>query len=218
MTNEQLCVKAQAGNLDARNELIVQNIDFLHSQAWELIRKYPNYDIRENDLVQEGCFGLLYALKDYDPERGNKFLTYATWWIVKYMRKHIKGVVKNQPPVQTIHHTIWQENRLKADERKYDLRQQEICVFRYVRVEQLYAGFRKLTPRQQEYLRYRFGFDEEDHERSMKETAEYFHLRLARAKKLEREALNHLRHYILHDNERRPAPPKPEAEKILIGW
>ena len=218
MTNEQLCVKAQAGNLDARNELIVQNIDFLHSQAWELIRKYPNYDIRENDLVQEGCFGLLYALKDYDPERGNKFLTYATWWIVKYMRKHIKGVVKNQPPVQTIHHTIWQENRLKADERKYDLRQQEICVFRYVRVEQLYAGFRKLTPRQQAYLRYRFGFDEEDHERSMKETAEYFHLRLARAKKLEREALNHLRHYILHDNERRPAPPKPEAEKILIGW
>ena len=60
--------------------------------------------------------------------------------------------------------------------------------------------------------------DEEDHERSMKETAEYFHLRVARAKKLEREALDHLRRYIIHDDERRPAPPKTETEKMLIGW
>lgn len=89
---------------------------------------------------------------------------------------------------------------------------------RYVRVEQLYAGFKKLTPRQQEYLRYRFGFDEEDRERSLTETAEYFHLRTTRAKRLEQEALNHLRHYIIHDDERRLAPPKPKTEKMMIGW
>ena len=218
MTNEELCVKARVGDLEARNELIVQNIDFIRAQAWDLILRYPTYDIRETDLEQEGCFGMMRAVSTFDPARGNKFLTYAKWWIVKYMKKHIKGDVKNQPPMRTINHTIWQENRLKADERKYDLRPQEIRVFRYVRVEQLYGGFQKLTPRQQEYLRYRFGFDEEDHERSMNETAEFFHLRVTRAKSLEREALNCLRHYIIRDDERHPVPPKPETEKMLIGW
>ena len=218
MINEELCVRARGGDIDARNELLLQNIDFIHAQAWELILRYPNYDIREVDLEQEGCIGMMRAVSTFDPARGNKFLTYAKWWIVKYMKKHIKGDVKNQPPAHTINHTIWFENRIKADERKYDLRPQEIRVFRYVRVEQLYAGFKKLTPRQQEYLRYRFGFDEEDRERSLTETAEHFHLRVARARKLEREALNNLRHYIIHDDERRPTPPKPENEKMLIGW
>jgi len=218
MTNEELCVKARAGDLDARNELILQNIDFIRAQAWELILRYPNYDIRETDLEQAGCIGMIRAVSTFDPERGTKFLTYAKWWIVKYMKKHIKGDVKNQPPVRTIHHTIWQENRLKADERKYDLRPQEVRVFRFVRVEQLYYGFQKLTPRQQEYLRYRFGFDEEDRERSLSETAEHFHLHTARAKRIERDSLQSLRNYIIRDNAKRPAPEKPESEKMLIGW
>ena len=102
MTNEELCVRAKAGDIDARNELILQNIDFIHAQAWELILRYPNYDIRETDLEQEGCIGMMRAVSTFDPARGNKFLTYAKWWIVKYMKKHIKGDVKNQPPVRTI--------------------------------------------------------------------------------------------------------------------
>ena len=154
MTNEELCVKAQAGDLDARNELILQNLDFIRAQAWELILRYPKYDIRETDLAQEGCIGMMRAVSTFDPERGNKFLTYAKWWIVKYMKKHIKGDVKNQPPVRTIHYTIWYENNHPTDTRKNDLRPQEDRVFRYVRVEQLYAGFKKLTPRQQEYSLY----------------------------------------------------------------
>ncbi len=218
MTNEELCVKARAGDIDARNELIVQNIDFIRAQAWELILRYPNYDIRETDLEQEGCIGMMRAVSTFDPERGNKFLTYAKWWIVKYMKKHIKGDVKNQPPSRTIRYTIWYENNHPVDERRYDLRPQEDRVIRYIRIEQLYEGFKKLTPRQREYLRFRFGFDEEDRERSIKEAAEYFHIRLTRARKLEREALDHLRHYIIHDDKRRLAPPKPEREKMLIGW
>ena len=218
MTNEELCVKAQAGDLDARKELILQNIDFIRAQAWELILRYPKYDIRETDLEQEGCIGMMRAVQTFDPERGNKFLTYAKWWIVKYMKKHIKGDVKNQPPARTIHYTIWYENNHPTDTRKNDLRPQEDRVFRYVRVEQLYAGFKKLTPRQQEYLLYRFGFDEEDRERTVSESAANFHLRLDRAKMLEREALNNLRHYIIGDDERRTTPPKPESEKMLIGW
>ena len=120
--------------------------------------------------------------------------------------------------MRTIHYTIWYENNHPTDTRKYDHRPQEDSVFRYVRVEQLYAGFKKLTPRQQEYLLYRFGFDEKDRERTVSESAAYFHLRVDRAKKLEREALNHLRHYIIHDDERHLAPPKSETEKMLIGW
>ena len=218
MTNEELCVKAQAGDLDARNELILQNIDFVREQAWELILKYPKYDIREADLEQEGCLGILRAIGTFDPERGYRFLTYAKPWIVKQMKKQIKGDVKNQPPERTIQFTIWHENNHPTDARKYDPRTEEDRILRVARVEQLYEGYRKLSPRQQEYIRFRFGFDEEDRERSLSETAEYFHLRVARAKKLEQEALKSLRSYIIRDDAKRPAPEKPETPKIRILW
>jgi RNA polymerase sigma-32 factor len=41
------------------------------------------------DLIQEGNFGLVHAVKKYDPRRGNRLCTYAAWWIRAYIRKFI---------------------------------------------------------------------------------------------------------------------------------
>jgi len=218
MTNEELCVRARAGDIDARNELTLQNIDFIRTQAWELILRYPNYDIREVDLEQEGCIGMMRAVRTFDPAHGNRFLTYAKWWIVKYMKKHIKGDVKNQPPMRTIQYTIWHENNHPTDARKYDPRPEEDLILRCVRIEQLYEGYRKLSPRQREYIRYRFGFDNEDRERSVKETADHFHLRVVRANKFEREVLKSLREYIIMNDKNAAVPEKAETPKIRISW
>lgn len=218
MTNEKLCVKAQAGDLDARNELILRNIGFIQELAWELILRYPKYDIREVDLEQEGCLGILRSISTFDPERGYRFLTYAKPWIVKQMKKQIKGDVKNQPPERTIQYTIWHENNHPTDAQKYDPRPQENLILRCVRVEQLYEGYRKLTPRQQEYIRFRFGFDDEDRERSLSETADHFHLRVVRAKKLEQGILKKLRDHIDQLDQKPPVQKKAESQKLRIPW
>ena len=44
-------------------------------------KEYLNYRLNLPDLVQEGTVGLMHAVKNFDPERGNRFSSYAIWWI-----------------------------------------------------------------------------------------------------------------------------------------
>lgn len=46
-----------------------------------LARKYQHFDVPLKDLIQEGSLGLIRAVEKFDPERGFKLSTYATWWI-----------------------------------------------------------------------------------------------------------------------------------------
>ena len=43
--------------------------------------KYARFGLSREDLVQEGVFGLLQAAQKFDPERGFRFGTYASWWV-----------------------------------------------------------------------------------------------------------------------------------------
>jgi RNA polymerase primary sigma factor len=69
--------RAQAGDPGAREELIERFLPFVTSLA----REYRAGGLEQMDLVQEGCSGLLRALRRYDPGRGVPFAAYATWWI-----------------------------------------------------------------------------------------------------------------------------------------
>ncbi|MEO5339549.1 MAG: RNA polymerase factor sigma-32 [Magnetococcus sp. MYC-9] len=44
-------------------------------------REYRNYQVSLPDLVQEGTVGLMHAVKQFDPQRGNRLASYAIWWI-----------------------------------------------------------------------------------------------------------------------------------------
>ena len=73
----RLAKRAQAGDREARRRLIVSNLRLVVSIA----KKYLYYGLPLQDLIEEGNLGLMKAVDRYDPNRGCKFSTYATWWI-----------------------------------------------------------------------------------------------------------------------------------------
>ncbi len=51
--------------------------------------KYRRYGLPLSELIAEGNFGVVHALKKFDPERGNRFVTYAAYWIRAYILNYI---------------------------------------------------------------------------------------------------------------------------------
>lgn len=79
-------VRALRGELDElRNRMIETNLRLVVSIA----HKFRSRGVPFNDLIQEGNLGLLRALKRFDFKLGNKFSTYASWWIKHNIRRAI---------------------------------------------------------------------------------------------------------------------------------
>ncbi len=80
--------RAQGGDEAARQRMIESNLRLVV----KISRRYINRGLPLLDLIEEGNLGLIHAVKKFDPERGFRFSTYATWWI----RQTIERAIMNQ--------------------------------------------------------------------------------------------------------------------------
>ncbi|MDR0826067.1 MAG: sigma-70 family RNA polymerase sigma factor, partial [Mycoplasmataceae bacterium] len=98
----------------ARDKLVIANLRLVVKN----VRIYLNRGLELDDLFQEGCTGLMKAIDKFDYKRGNKFSTYATWWIRQaitrsiaehaktirvpvHMNEQINEVIKKQTELET---------------------------------------------------------------------------------------------------------------------
>ncbi len=79
---------ARAGDAKGRERMIVCNLRLVVKIA----RRYMHRGLELSDLIEEGNLGLMRAVEKFDPERGFRFSTYATWWI----RQTIERALMNQ--------------------------------------------------------------------------------------------------------------------------
>lgn len=81
-------VRARAGDFEARQSMIERNLRLVVSIA----KNYLGRGLPLTDLIEEGNLGLMHAIGKFEPERGFRFSTYASWWV----RQHIERAIMHQ--------------------------------------------------------------------------------------------------------------------------
>ena len=209
MSNEQLCLRAQKGDGAARDLLLENNLGFIRKTANELYQSMALAEtelaIDRDDLEQEGCIGLLNAIESFDADRGSKFLTYAAPSIRNAMMDLIRaGFSQFEQQVADdknglgfrfvrLDEILSDEERLQRIEAIADplAKSPERIVTEQETYRELYDALDKLSPREQTYLLYRYGFTD-GVEHPLIGTALHFHLSESRAKRTEETAMDNL--------------------------
>ena len=200
--NERLCALAQAGDAAAREQLFEHNMGFVRKLAREIHRQTGESGLDVDDLVQEGCIGLLSAIDRFDAARGASFLAYAAPAIRNAMTDCARAALSQFERRLEFDglQRVRLDDVLDADERLLRIeavadpntQTPEQVVLRREQLAELYAGLDNLTAREQTWLLYRHGFTD-GAEHPLTAAARHFHLSENRARALDAQAIDDLR-------------------------
>ena len=203
MTNEELCMRYQAGDTDATEELVSRNKGFIHRIAEQFPCDSRNPRMDFDDYMQEGSLALLRAASQFDPSRQVLFLTYAG----QAVRNAIVDAIRTDEPNIVL--TPMDESRTATGDdsdddadlsidrmgsrlpSSYEANPETIYI-RKEQLEELYAAIRSLSPRHHAWIICRYGFDDDVY-KSLTEMGRIYYLSESRAKKTEDEAIGKLR-------------------------
>lgn len=82
----KLWQRVKRGDRRAKEEIMKMNLKLVIPIAKKYL--YPGADLM--DLIEEGNLGLLHAIDKFDPKRGYRFSTYASYWIEQYIRRYVE--------------------------------------------------------------------------------------------------------------------------------
>lgn len=92
MTTKELIIKAKNGDMEARNEIVMDNQKLVYKIA-NKYRKVMDFEVG----VQEGSIGLIKAIEGFDLERYNTFGTYATYKILGEIQRYLRDFREDRP-------------------------------------------------------------------------------------------------------------------------
>lgn len=112
---KDLITRIGQGDMVARDRLVESNLRLVVSIA----KKYQNNGLALMDLIQEANIGLLYAIEKFEPERGYRFSTYASWWI----KQTISRALDNKSKIIRLPaYVVEGVNKMKNAERSLTIR------------------------------------------------------------------------------------------------
>jgi RNA polymerase nonessential primary-like sigma factor len=111
----ETAVRARAGDFAARQSMIEHNLRLVVSIA----KGYMGRGVPLSDLIEEGNLGLMHAIGKFEPERGFRFSTYASWWIRQAVERALVQQARTvRLPVQVVrdvHQVVRARRILESD-------------------------------------------------------------------------------------------------------
>jgi len=124
---ELACARAaQKGDQKARHCLIESNLRLVIGIA----RHHLGRGVELDDLIEEGNLGLIHAVGKFDPERGFRFSTYATWWVKQKIIRAITNQARTiRLPIHIVNdiNAYWRTNLLLSQELKREPTIEEVA-------------------------------------------------------------------------------------------
>lgn len=194
-----LARKAAQGDHGAHDALVTANLRFVVMIA----KRYANRGLSLEDLIDEGNLGLINAIRHFDPERGNRFITYAIWWIrqsliraLRHESGHDDGNRGWVPPTVSLDSPVsCEEGSALLGELIADTGcggPEDMVVHDSLKTE-VDALLCRLPERESRVIRERFGLDG-SRPASLEEIGKELHMTRERVRQIERRALRRIRH------------------------
>ncbi len=192
---------ARAGDFQARQQMIERNLRLVVSIA----KHYLGRGLPMPDLIEEGNLGLMHAIEKFEPARGFRFSTYASWWI----RQSIERALVQQTRMVRLPVHVVRELNLVLKARRLlesaDVRESERPigaedvaaatgkdVHRVSALLALAHGLTQLNAREQEVLSGRYGLDDREPQ-TLEDLATRLKLTRERVRQIQQEALAKLK-------------------------